>query len=167
MGALVGSLAMALLAVVQSSLMTRLTFLEGALDLILLACVSWALTGRITEALVWGFVGGLALDLFSATPLGVSSLGLLLAVWLASMTEGRFWEGHPLAPLGVVTVTSLAFHGVRLAGVWITGHPIDPSLALYNVVLPATFLNVLLSIPAAQLAERTRQAVYPPPVRMG
>lgn len=167
MGTVLGSVSMALLGVVQSSLMTRLTFLDGSLNLILLACVTWALTGRVNQAMVWGFVGGLSLDLFSGTPLGVSSLALLASVLLASLTEGRFWEGHPLAPLGVVAVTSLVFHAITAAGVWLAGHPVDPSLALGQVVLPGTFLNVLLAIPAAQFAERTRQAVYPPPVRMG
>jgi rod shape-determining protein MreD len=167
MAYLLGSLLMMLLAVLQSSLLNRYPFLDGTANLILLATVSWALTGRVAEAMVWGFIGGLFLDLLSGAPFGVSSMALVLAAYLASLTEGRFWEGHPLAPLGVMAVASVAYFAVTISAVWISGHPIDPALALSQVVLPSTFLNVLLALPAAQLAGRLREAWFPPPVSMG
>ena len=167
MSFVVGSVLMAFLAVLQSSLLNRFPFLSGTANLILLATVSWALTGRVAEAIVWAFFGGLCLDLLSGAPFGVSSMALVAAAYLASLTEGRFWEGHPLAPLGVMAVASLVFFAVTMAGVWVSGHPIDPALAITHVVLPTTFLNVLLALPAAQLAGRVREAAFPPPVRMG
>src|SRR3989304_5040739 len=106
MAYLLGILLMALLAVVQSSVLARFPFLSGTANLILLAAVSWALTGRVVEAMLWGFSGGLFLDLLSGAPFGVSSMALVVAVSLASLTEGRFWEAHPLAPVGVGGVAS-------------------------------------------------------------
>ena len=167
MAYLLGTLLMALLAVVQSSLLNRFPFLEGTANLILLATVSWALTGRVTEAMLWAFLGGLFLDLLSGAPFAVSSMALVAAVYLASLTEGRFWEAHPMAPLGVMTAASLIYFAVTMAAVWISGHPIDPALALTQVVLPSTFLNVLLALPASQLANRVRESALPPPVTMG
>ena len=167
MATLLGTLLMALLAVVQSSVLARFPFLRGTANLILLAAVSWALTGRVVEAMLWGFFGGLFLDLLSGAPFGVSSIALVTAVYLASLTEGRFWEAHPLAPLGVVALTSFAYSGITIAALWVAGHPMDPALALAQVVLPSAFLNVLLAVPAAQLAGRVREAAFPPPVRMG
>jgi len=167
MGYLLGSLSMGLLAVLQSSLLNRYPFLHGTANLVLLATVSWALTGRAAEAMVWALCGGLFLDLLSGAPFGVSSMALVAAVYLASLTEGRFWEAHPLAPLGVMAAASLVYFVITIGGVWISGHPIDPLLALTQVVLPSTFINVLLSLPAGQLAGRVREAAYPPPVRMG
>jgi rod shape-determining protein MreD len=167
MAYLLGTLLMALLAVVQSTLLNRFPFLEGTANLILLATVSWALTGRVTEAMLWAFFGGLFLDLLSGAPFAVSSMALVAAVYLASLTEGRFWEAHPMAPLGVMAVASLIYFAVTMAAVWISGHPIDPALALTQVVLPSTFLNVLLALPASQLASRVRESAFPPPVTMG
>lgn len=162
-----GTVLMAILAVLQSTVFSRLTFLGGSVNLILLACVSWALAGRVTDAMVWGFTGGVFLDLLSGAPLGASAAALLAVVYLTSLTEGRFWEAHPLAPLGVMAVSSLVFQGITTAAVWVVGHPIDPALALTQVALPATFLNVVLALPAALLAERADEAAFPPPVRMG
>ena len=162
-----GTVVMALLAVVQSSLLNRFPFLNGTANLILLATVSWALTGRVTEAMLWAFFGGIFLDLLSGAPFAVSSMALVSAVYLASLTEGRFWEAHPMAPLGVMAVASLVFFALTMAALWISGHPIDLALAMTQVVLPSTFLNVLLALPSSQLAGRVREAAFPPPVRMG
>jgi rod shape-determining protein MreD len=167
MAYLLGSLLMALLAVIQSSLLNRFPFLSGTANLILLATVSWALTGRVAEAMVWAFFGGLFLDLLSGAPFAVSSMALVSAVYLASLTEGRFWEAHPMAPPGVMAVASLVYFALTMAALWISGHPIDLALALTQVVLPSTLLNVLLALPAAQLAGRVREAAFPPAVRMG
>lgn len=167
MGYLLGSLLMGLLAVIQSSLLNRFPFLGGTVNLILLASVSWALTGRVTEAMVWAFFGGLFLDLLSGAPFAVSSIALVAAVYLASLTEGRFWEAHPMAPLGIVAVASLVYFALTMAALWLSGHPIDLGAALTQVILPSTILNVLLALPAAQLAGRVRDAAFPPPVRMG
>jgi len=167
MAYLLGTGLMALLAVVQSSLLNRFPFLDGTVTLILLATVSWALTGRVTEAMLWAFVGGIFLDLLSGAPFAVSSMALVAAVYLASLTEGRFWEAHPMAPLGIMAVASLVYFAVTMTAVWISGHPIDPGLALTQVVLPSTFLNLLLALPTAQLATRLRESAFPPPVTMG
>jgi hypothetical protein len=66
-----------------------------------------------------------------------------------------------------MAVASLAYFALTMAAVWISGHPVDPAIALAQVVLPSTFLNVLLALPAAQLAGRVRESAFPPPVRMG
>lgn len=158
---------MAILAVLQSSLLSRLTFLEGTPSLILLACVSWSLVGRASEAMILAFVGGLFLDLLTAGPFGVSSVALIGAVYLASLTEGRFWEAHFLAPLGVVAAASIVYYGITTAAVWIAGHPLALELAIAQVFLPSTFLNVLLALPSFQIAGRLQEAASSPAVRMG
>lgn len=162
-----GSLLMALLAIVQSTVLTRLAFLEGTPSLILLACVSWALVGRAGEAMILGFIGGLFLDLLSGGPFGVSSIALVASVYLASLTEGRFWEAHILAPLGVMAAASAVYYVITTAAIWIAGHPLSPDLAFAQVFLPSTFLNVLLALPSVQLAGRLQEAAFPPAVRMG
>src|SRR3990172_7551370 len=125
-----GILIMALLAVIQSSVLARFPFLDGTPTLILLACVSWTLTGRVLEAMAFAFSGGLFLDLLSGAPFGASAMALVACVYLASLSEGRFWEAHPLAPLGVVAAASSAYYAVTIAALWLAGRPIDPSLAL-------------------------------------
>jgi hypothetical protein len=66
-----------------------------------------------------------------------------------------------------MAAASLVYFAITIGAVWLSGHPIDPARALTQVVLPGTFLNVVLALPAAQLAHRTRESLLPPPVSMG
>lgn len=152
------------LVAVQSSLMSRLQLLDGRPDLVLLAVVGWALTGRGQEAMVLGFVGGLLLDAFSQVPLGWSAAVMVLIAGMVSYSEGRFWGANPLMQLGAVLAASLAFHLAGLLILLLLGRQLDLTLALSRTVLPSAFLNLLLALPTAQLAEALRGALYPPAV---
>ena len=153
MSLLLGFAGISLLAVLQSSLVNHLRLLDGRPDLILLAITGWALAGHGRQAMLFGFVGGFALDLFSEVPLGVSSAALVLVAVLVSYSEGRFWGVHPLMQLAAVIAASGVFYAAQLAGLGIGGHSFDLPLVVNRIVLPSLFLNLVLALPAAQAAE--------------
>jgi rod shape-determining protein MreD len=155
---------LALLAVLQSSVLSYLRFLDGRPDLVLLAVVAWGLTGRAREAMAWGFTGGIFLDLLSGLPLGTSSLMLTLIAYLVSFWEGRFWEAHLLMPLAVTLIASLIYQFFGLGAIALSGRGIDVSMAIGRVIMPSTFLNLLLALPVAQLARSISQRISPPEV---
>jgi len=150
---LLGFAGISLLAVLQSSLINHLRLLDGRPDLILLAITGWALTGHGRQAMLFGFVGGFALDLFSEVPLGVSSAALVSIGALVSYSEGRFWGVHPLMQLAAVLAASGVFYAAQLASLGIAGHPFDLLLVANRIVLPSLFLNLVLALPTAQAAE--------------
>ncbi len=158
---LLGLILMAILAVLQVSLVNHLRLLDGRPDLVLLAVTSWALTGRGREAMVLGFAGGLFLDAFSEIPIGVSSVALVLVAALVSYSEGRFWGIHPLMQLAAVLAASVVFYTAQLLTLVLAGHPIDLSIALSRTVLPSLFINLLLALPAAQAAEALKGVLVP------
>jgi rod shape-determining protein MreD len=164
MGYLVGVPLLALLAVLQATVFGQFRLLDGAPDLILLAVVAWALTGQKVQAMVFGLAGGLMLDLFSGIPLGATSIALILSAFLVSFTEESFWEAHLLMPLTAVLVTSLIFHAVNLLVLLLMGRLPEINYALTQVILPSVFVNVILALPSAQLAESLEQSLYPPEV---
>jgi rod shape-determining protein MreD len=164
MAYLIGVPLLALLTVLQSSVLGWTLLLDGRPDLILLAVVSWALTGRSTEAMVWGLVGGLFLDLYTGLPYGLSAISLVIIAFVISSLLDRFWEGHLLTPLGAVLFTSLFFHFTQLAAVFILGRPIDLLLSIQRVVLPSSFLNLALALPAKSLADGLSERLNPPEV---
>ncbi|MCZ7670303.1 MAG: rod shape-determining protein MreD [Chloroflexi bacterium] len=56
-------------------------------QLLLLVVVSWTLLHGLEEGLVWAFVAGLCIDLFSIGPTGATALAYLTAVLaVASLT---------------------------------------------------------------------------------
>lgn len=163
----IGIPAIALLAILQSAVISQLGLAGGQADLVLVAVVAWGLTGRSTEAMVFGLAGGIVLDLLSALPIGTTSLILVLIAYLVLLTEGRLWGAHLLTPLGVVFAASLVFSGYQLLASLLAGAGIDLPTVASRVILPEAFLNVLLAIPAAQLAFALQRALFPPEVEIG
>lgn len=149
---LVGIPTIALLAILQTSLVSHLRLLEGRPDLVLLAVVAWALTGRGHEAMILGFAGGLFLDAFSTVPLGVSSAALVLVAAFASYSEGQFWGVNPIMQLAAVLVGSVIYYAAIILALVATGQPLDLELALTRIVLPGLFVNLILALPTVQIA---------------
>jgi rod shape-determining protein MreD len=164
MAYLIGVPLLALLTVLQSSVLGWTLLLDGRPDLVLLAVVSWALTGRSTESMVWGLIGGLLLDLYTGLPYGLSAITLILIAFVISSLLDRFWEGHILTVLGAVLITSLFFHFTQLAALFVSGRPINLVLSLQRVILPSSFLNLALALPAKSLADGLKERLNPPEV---
>jgi rod shape-determining protein MreD len=152
------------LAITQSTIINDLRLLEGRPDLILIAVVSWGIIGRHKESMVWGLVGGLALDLLSGLPLGVTAINLILIAFLVSFSEGRFWESHILMPLGVMLLASPLFYILSILTLWTLGYDLEIGLAMSRVVLPGTFLNLLLILPGTQIMNAIDRLIHPPEV---
>src|SRR5689334_22729501 len=128
-------------AVLQSTVLARFHFFGGTLDLILLMTLSWTLAGDWQGGVFWGFIGGICLDLLSGAPLGASSLGLTLMAYLASLTEGRFWQSHILLPLATVMLGTVGYHGTYLIALLLSGQMVNWNLSLSYVTLPTILIN--------------------------
>jgi len=167
MGYLLGVPLMALLAILQSTVFGTFRLLDGAPDLVLIAVVSWGQTGRTREAMVFALLGGLFLDLLSGAPFGLTAIGLILVAFLVSRLEGRFWEANFLLPLGIMVAASVIYHADLFLATAASGRPVDLDIAITRVFLPSAVLDVLLALPAAQLALRAHEALFPPQVKVG
>jgi rod shape-determining protein MreD len=166
MAYIVGIPILMLLAVIQATVLSSLRLLDGAPDLIFLAMVAWALTGNSRQAMAGALFGGLLIDLLSGLPLGATAIIMVIVVYLVSLTAGRFWEANLLMPLTTVLWSSLLYHGLSLAVLLALGRTLDLSFALGRVILPSTFLNLILALPAAQAASSLADTLYPPEVQI-
>ena len=155
-----------LLAIFQSTLLGTFQFLEGRPDLILLAVIGWGLAGGSEEAMVWGLAGGVFLDMLSGVPIGTTSIILILIGTLVSLFEGRIWEANFLMPLGTTLAGSLLFHILSLGVILLMGREVDWTYAFSRVILPSTFINLLLALPIAQALKGLRIRLYPPEVEI-
>ncbi len=166
MGLLVLIPVSALLVIVQTAVLPFFELLEGRADLLLLLVVAWALTGRLLQSMVLGLVAGLLLDLLSGVPLGVSAIALIAAANVATLAQGRLWRAHQFAALGAVLLATIVYYAILGLTVLLVHPGTDLALALARIVLPATLLNLLLAIPAAQLAGSLERTLYPPKVAL-
>ncbi len=89
---------LAMIAIVQATVGAHLSLLQVKPNLILLLVLIWTLIRGRREGMFIGFCGGVWLDLLGMSPLGLSSLALILASFLAGIGRHQVLTTHILVP---------------------------------------------------------------------
>ncbi len=149
------------IALIQSVLFSRVTLWGAHPDLLLLVVMAWASARSLDEGVVWGFIGGLIIDLLSGGPFGATALGLVLAALWAGQPWGQGFGVALLRLLLLALLGALTCHLVLLIVLAWTGHTVDWGFTLLHVTGPSALLNTILfpfvQQPAAWLAGRIRR----------
>ncbi len=132
------------IALLQTTLAPRITWLGAKPDLMLVTVVCWGLLRGPAASLPWAFVGGLMLDLLSGAPFGATALVLMLTNYLSTVGETSLLRFSFLLPVTVVAVASLVYNGLFLGLLWVLGRPVAWQAALLHVMLPAMLINTLI-----------------------
>jgi rod shape-determining protein MreD len=105
---------MAILAILQSTLLPRFPVLGVVPQLWFVATITWTLMNGLRQGLIWALIGGIFVDLFSASPLGVTTLAMMAAVSLVVFVKRHFPESRILMPVVLGVIASLVFWFVYL-----------------------------------------------------
>ncbi len=159
-----------LTALLQSTVTVRLELWGVKPDLVLILVVISALLYGSKAALVWGFLGGIGVDLFSGGPLGISSLGLMLVALVAGLGHRTLSRYHLLVPVSAGALGTLLYGLVYIGLLTLLREIADQTtifgiLVLPNyqlpfwptvqaVVVPATLYNTLLILLVTPLLNR-------------
>jgi rod shape-determining protein MreD len=149
------------LAILQSSILSRLLLLQGTADLVMLSIIAWALQKRVQTAWQWSIIGGLAMNITSALPLGVPVIGYAITTGLALILRRRVWQVPILAMFLVTFFGTLVSHGITLFVLRLTGSTINIIEALNLVTLPSILMNLLFAIPVYALINELAGWLYP------
>ena len=141
-----------LAAILQASVFSSVTILNGTPDLLLVTIICVALLRGPIIGAAAGFWGGLLLDVANLATLGVTSLLLLVAgYWTGRYgeTTGRDRAHAPFLSVAVITflyaLGSLAFH-------FVLGEPAPARTVLWTTLLQGIVLNLILTWPVYRLA---------------
>lgn len=157
-------------ALFQSTVTVRLELWGVKPDLVLILVVIGALIYGSKAALVWAFLGGVGVDLFSGGPLGISSLGLLLVALVAGMGHRMLSRYHLLVPvsasaigtvlyglvyIGLLTVLREAATQTTIFGaLTLPNYRLPFWVTLQDVVMPATLYNTVIILLLTPLLNR-------------
>ena len=150
-------------ALLESSVVPYLRVGESLPHLVFVFAVIVTVIGGFDRGLVWAFVGGLFLDVFTQRPLGISAFALLLCVGGVAGLNRLLSRARPLLPiiatllLSLVYSMSLYLTFAALEGSPPAGDPVALFLpgAAYDGVLAAIFGPLLVAI-ADRRAESER-----------
>lgn len=135
---------LASVALLQSSVLYRFSLGGARLNLMLLVVVSWSLLRGPREGIVWGFIGGLALDFLSGAPLGSCALALTLTGYVASLGQLTLYRTSPAFPSVVALGTSVLYDSVLMVVLSVTDRPTAWQDVFIAVTLPTALLGSLV-----------------------
>jgi rod shape-determining protein MreD len=142
----VGAIILFLASLVQSVVLPQAVPLAARPQLVVLLVVAVCLVEGLYDAVIWGFIGGLMLDLMSgpAYPLGSNALLFVLVALLASLGQADPFRDQVFVPLATVFVATLFYHVMTmlLGAVLSQGVPFLDNLL--RVALPSAVLNTIL-----------------------
>ena len=87
-----------IVAIIQSSLLPQVPVFGLVPNLMLLTIVAWSFQRGPNEGIVWGLIGGLAIDLASGALVGISPLPLMVAALVAGIGRTRIFSGNVVLP---------------------------------------------------------------------
>lgn len=134
-------------------------------NLPILFAASWAVAAGAGEALWWAFVGGLAMDVLSAGPLGAFTVAVLPGTLLAGLGERS-----PVKPIPVVTgaivvgIAAVVAQTIYLGILAFLGHPLGPTpIALAQTFGVGIYTGALALViyPLARLGRRLTEKESP------
>jgi rod shape-determining protein MreD len=141
-----------LAAILQASVFSSVTILNGTPDLLLVTIICIALLRGPIVGAAAGFWGGLLLDTANLATLGVTSLLLMFAgYWTGRYgeTNGRDRAHAPFVSVAVITflyaLGSLAFH-------FVLGEPAPARTVLWTTLFQGIALNLILTWPVYKLS---------------
>jgi rod shape-determining protein MreD len=154
-------------AVLQSTVLYHIRFLNGSFDTMLIVVLAWSLAQRGNDGLIWALVGGIIADSLSAGPPGAMTVSLVSVIVIISITEGRFYKANWLVAMISSVLGTLVYHLIYLVALIISGYPIGFIDSLAVVTFPSAILNFLLMLPMYQTARLVARLTAPPKVEMG
>ena len=111
----------------------------------LLVVLLWTILRGMNEGMIWGFIGGLAVDLLSGGPLGAHILALLAVAFVGRQPWGEGLGAPLVRVLLLALVSGLVYHVILLTVLTWTAHVVDWGYSFLRVAAPSVALTVVLS----------------------
>lgn len=153
-----------LLAIIQTSVLPRFPIAGVAPQLLFLVALGWGLQRGLKEGLIWAFIAGIWVDLFSIAPLGVSSVAFMAGVGTAIVVQQILPPRNLLSAILLAALGTLIYLAVYVLALRIFGHSISLSGVLE--ILPLFLLHVILIVPVYLLFKSILRALQPAPIRL-
>ena len=152
---------LALVVIIQSAVISRITLLSGCADLVLIVLAVWALKAKTITAWVWAFLASMMVSFVSEMPWLVVFTGYSIVILIAQLLQQRVWQAPLLAAFSVIFVGTFIMNIFALLVLNLLGRPLPFGESLGLVVLPSVLLNLLFAIPVYVMMRDLAQWAVP------
>ena len=141
------------LALLQTTVMPRITLLGVHPDLVLMAVTSWSLLRGSEEGMLWALIAGVVIDLFSGATFGVCTLALLTVSFASGLGQRSIFRFDLLIPILVIPPATLIYQLIILSLLSAFGWRAGWRASLSHIVFPSMLINTI-SMPIVYLLAR-------------
>lgn len=152
---------LAFAVMLQTALVSRITLLSGAADLVLMILITWALQEQVKSSWHWAGLAVIMSAFVSATSPIVLILSYFMAVGFSRYVLRLTWQTPILALFAVTFFSTLFLHIATYFSLYLSGVKMLFGDALALITLPSIFLNLLIALPVHSLIRDLSLWVYP------
>ena len=152
-----------LAVILQSSIISRVTFLSGMADLPLVMLAAWALQDEVETAWHWAVATGVFVGFVSGISWVVPMLSYLFVIALAQVLQRRIWQAPLLAMFSITFLGTIGSSVISLVVLQFSGISLPIADVFGLLTLPGILLNMLLAIPTFAVMRDVARWVYPAP----
>ncbi len=155
---------MILLAVVQTAVLPRFPILGLIPQLPFLVALSRGLLRGVNEGIVWAFIGGICLDLFSVGPVGATALAFMFSIVAVIWIENAMPANRFFIPIIMAALATLIYLFVYFLLLRLLNYP--SNWQLLTDLLPTALLHGALVLPVYWIMSFLEQRFRPRPVKI-
>lgn len=148
---------MAIAVVLQATFLPQFRLLGGTPDLVFLFIVCWALNAKLEEGVTWALVGGILQDVVSAAPTGVTSLSMVIVVFVIYGIVHQFYRVTLFLIVAFVLLGTVFHKLVFMIILTVSGVNVNVLNDLSYVVLPTVAYNVVAVWPIYFIVRRLQR----------
>ncbi len=137
---------------------------RGQFNLVMLLVLAWSIRSDLVSGFVWALVGGILLDLYSATPIGASSAALMIIVYAANGAARQLYRMRIVTLLAMTLLATLFFQVYTYCALLLLGLSYDIPMVIRLVYLPTLLYNLAGALPIyaiVRLVQRRIRASAP------
>jgi len=147
--------------ILQTTIVSRLTLIDGAADLVLLVVVAWSLQDRARNAWVWAVFAGALISYMSALPFLAPLISYVIIVGVARVFHNRVWQSPILGMFVVTFIATIIQNLISYLTLLLGGVSISFNEAAGIITMPSLILNLLLALPVYLMINDLAHWVYP------
>ena len=132
-------------ALLQATIVPRLTIWGVHIDLPLVVVVNWSLLQGSRDGAIWGFIAGLAVDVLSGAPFGAATLSMVAVGFLSGLGHATVLRARVVLYLGAMFLATLVYDLLFLLVVWISGAAVSWLESFWRIMLPSAVLNTAIT----------------------
>jgi rod shape-determining protein MreD len=132
------------LVLLQASVVPQISASGVRPDLVLIAVTAWSLLRGAEEGMLWALIAGVAMDIVSGAPFGMSTLPLLLVSFGAGLSQRGIFRFDLVIPILIIPVATLIYRAAMLAWLKAFGWPVTWGEGLRPIILPTIVINTLM-----------------------